>query len=127
MQGGYQTYPTRPAPDPRQVGQQLMTQPVQRPEDPAEPAPMDTSVASLSMPAPTPTGAAAVNSGMMASSINDPHLLAAIGGVLTRSENGLMLPDAPEKQLNVQQRLTQLLRLGMSPEEAHLMIRTGGA
>ena len=131
MQGGYEKYPARPSPDPKQVGAQLMGM---RPEDEESEGmaqlqaegPQDEEVTPLSR-APVPSATSAINAGYMSQSGASSGLLAQIGDALQRVENGNGPIVTPERQITGPNRLEHLLALGMSPEEAELMMQTGGA
>lgn len=132
MQGGYERYPMRPSPDPKQVGQQLMGMrhdPEEMGEDMAQmrmEGPQDEELTPQSS-APVPSATSAINAGYMSQSGTPSGLLAQIGDALQRVENGNGPILTPERQITAPNRMEQLLALGMSPEEAQLMMQTGGA
>lgn len=76
---------------------------------------------------PVPSVAAAFDGSDIAPQDGPSGLIAAIGGALTRVDNGLMSPTQPERMMNAPQRYAQLRQLGLSDEEAQLMMQTGGA
>ena len=139
MQGGYQPYPTN-VPDPKRVGQALMQDEQEPPGAPEEwdapqgeaggfpqgqvPNPFKGFTPG---PPPQPSMTSRLNAGMEAHA-GDSSLLSAVGGALQRTDNGPMHPDEDAVRAFAQpRRLAQLLAMGMSDEEALLMMHTGGA
>jgi hypothetical protein len=53
--------------------------------------------------------------------------LAQVGDALQRVQNGATPVDTPERMVTAPNRFQTLLQMGMSPEEAQLMMQTGGA
>lgn len=133
MMGGFEQYPARPSPNPKQVGAQLMGMRPQEDEEMGEgmaqmqmEGPQDEELTPLSQ-APVPSATSAINAGAMSQSGAPSGLLAQIGDALQRVENGATPIQTPERQITGPNRFEQLLALGMSPEEADLMMQTGGA
>jgi hypothetical protein len=131
MMGGYAQYPAQPTPDPKQVGQQLMQQ--QMPDEEQsegmtvdqQEGPGDTESPTSSAPPVHPANA--ISSGYMSQSGVPSGLLAQVGDALQRVQNGATPVDTPERMVTAPNRFQTLLQMGMSPEEAQLMMQTGGA
>ena len=122
MQGGYEKYPAQPSPNPKMVGQQLQQMAIE--EDEELGAEQESLVATR---APMPSATSAINAGQM-SQVGPPSgVLAQIGDALQRVENGAQPIETPERMITATNRFEHLLALGMSPEEAQLMMQTGGA
>lgn len=88
--------------------------------------PEDEQLAPASM-APEPTATNALNAGYYGDTGIPSATLAALGGALQRVENGVEPDPDPTHQLNQPNRFAQMLRLGLSDEEARLLTQTGGA
>lgn len=130
MMGGYATYPASPTPDPKKVGQQLMQHSMgeEQEEGPMAdqmegPGDRESSV----MASPPIDPASAINSGYMSQSGVPSGLLAQVGDALSRVQNGAEPVTTPERNITAPNRYQTLLQMGMSPEEAQLMMQTGGA
>lgn len=124
MQGGYEKYPVRPSPAPAEVGASLMQDDE---DDLANPMGAESEMLAPVETAPVPSITNQLNSGYLSQSGPSSGLLAAIGGALERVESGIAQPTDPGRAATAEVRYVQLLRTGMSDEEARLMMQTGGA
>ena len=109
---GYQAYPVRNVPDPRQVGQALM-----QPDEPDR---------GMSPPGEEMGETPIQMSGAdyQARGHGDPAITQAIGGALTRLGNGYR--GHPDPLRDRSRFLQDVMRNGVSPFEAHLLSLTGG-
>lgn len=124
MQGGYEKYPVRPSPAPAEVGAQLM----QDEDEPlANPMGAQSEMLAPVETAPVPSVTNQLNSGYLSQSGASSGLLAAIGGALERIEGGVDQPTGEGRVFTAPDRYVQLTRMGLSDEEARLMMQTGGA
>jgi hypothetical protein len=126
MAFGFTTYPSQPSQAPEAVGQALLQRRMVTPYGPADQPQQPMSPAAIRMAgAKRMGGPDQIDHGALPDGTNPNAISIAVGEALTRIGGGNQPNPNPFKPQA--RNLQQLQALGLSPIEAELLTRTGGA